>query len=207
MTAALLTLALLASPSPRVTRLSAYIVSVNPRAKPYAAELARSILVESSRHGVPVSWLAAIAHTESHFTTGSKGTSGEHGIWQVMLHGSQKQAAWGFIRGHTGEFRAAGQYRSVEKWRALPKPVRVRLLNDIRIGAYIGAMEIAAHIRLCKRLGHRVQRGAFRRSGHYYHRHAIDRAGHYNSGWRWPRPAYVRNLRRRSRAVKRAMGK
>jgi hypothetical protein len=195
------------SPQTRAEKLAAHIIKVYPGAKPYAAELASRIVIESRRHGMRAQDLAAVAWIESDYRRNLRGTAGEYGLFQVMPREHGIETAWQWLQAHPAEFPIVKRWPG-RSWRKMGKR-RIAVLTDIRAGTYIAAYSIQRHVKLCRRLGHRV--GKFRCSKPYirdcprYHPHRIDRIGHFNSGWRWPKAHYLRKLRYRSRLIKRRL--
>ena len=216
MTAALLALLMVAT-SP-ADRLAAFIVKRNATARPYAGELARRIMVEAKRHGLQAHELAAVAWIESDFRRGLRGRAYEIGIWQLRPFDHGMGIGWQFLKSRPAEFPIVRNLHSDQDkarrlfdlpWRSLRWKYRRKVLDDVRAGTYLGAYSIRRHVQMCRRLGHRVGRWrcskTFINKCPQVHRHEIDRLGHYNSGVGWPKAAYLRKLRWRSRAIGRAI--
>lgn len=191
-------------------RLSNYIVERNPKAQPYALELAQRIVLEARRWKIPVSHLAAVAWIESDYRRGTVGKAHEVGIWQLRPFDHYLPAGWRYVRSMPGEFtlegcRVGAEHRAKE-WRRLPRRMRECIIDDVRAGTYLAGLELRKAIWICRAKGHRV--GAYRCNKPMindcrtrWHAHAVDRLGHYNSGGAWPPGHYVAKLRRRSRRI------
>jgi hypothetical protein len=191
-----------------VKRLADFIAKKSRRAKPYAGLLAERILFEAKRHGLKPHELAAVAWIESTFDRRTRGKADEHGLFQVMQREHGIKAAWEFVRTRPMEFPIARPWAG-RSWRQLRRR-RIKVLQDVRAGTYFGAYHIRRHVRLCRRLGHRVGAAPacskpFVNQCSRYHKYALDRLGHYNSGISWPRAVYLRKLRWRSRVIKKIL--
>jgi hypothetical protein len=189
-------------------RLEAFIIKRQPKARAYAGELSKRIIIESKRHGIPPHVLAAIAYIESDFNPNVNGKAGEFGAFQVMRNESGIDDAWDWLRSHPKGFALATKWGAMP-WRKLGRQ-QVAVLRSVAEGTYIAAMAIKRHWHLCRRLGHRV--GRFRCNKQFisqcpkYHPQAVDRWATWNSGVGWPKAHYLRKLRWRSRRIKRILG-
>lgn len=209
---ATLAVALIASaeykpPAEKVKRLNAFILKRQPRAKIYAGLLAERIFIEAKRHGMKVHELASVSWIESDYNVRCKGKAGEHGVWQLMPWEHGMAVAWKWLQAHPKEFPIVKRWPG-RPWRKMRKR-RIKVLRDIRASTYLAAYSIQRHVRMCRRLGHRV--GKFRCNKPFLnqcskrHKYEMDRIGHYNSGISWPKAHYLRKLRGRSRLIKRVI--
>lgn len=188
-------------------RLAAFIVKRNRKAASYAPLLARRILVEAKRHQLKAHQFAAVAWIESDFDRLCSGRHGEHGVWQLRPWDHGMSDGWALLQKHPSEFPI------VKRWLGMPwsrmRRRRRDVLRDIRASTYLAGMSIVRHVSMCRRLGHRVGlfrcRSAFINQCQKWHRYEMDRIAHYNSGISWPRSAYLRKLRGRSRVIKRIL--
>ncbi len=182
----LLAVCIFVAPSTPVERLTAYISKRQPRAKPYARTLARSILRESKRVGIDPAVMVAVAWIESRFNRRMRGSAKEEGLYQLMRSDSRMVTSW------------ARLYPTKPTWRSLSREAVIEALRDVQISTYLAADELAGVAAWCRRAGHRIG---------YHHKHPIDRYGHHQSGPKPSRPSYLRALRwqyRKAQAVLRA---
>jgi soluble lytic murein transglycosylase-like protein len=173
------------APTSRAAKLTAYIVRVNPKARPTAAKLARAILREAKRFRLDPALLAAIAHNESWFDVRARGKSYEYGAFQLWWRASYLGPAWTQLRATLGSLPG---YPDVG-WSKLGRRLQIRACRDPDLSAYLAAYLLAYHMRRCPR-----------RLGRYRC------AAAYNSGnWRKVRRAYRYKLRRWARAIRQAL--
>lgn len=183
------------NPRSRITkRLESYILKRQPKAKAYAARLARSIIVQSKRVGLDPAALAAVGWVESHYQTHVVGPAGSEGLFQLRRADARMAASWARLR------------PTAPPWRSLSREAVTAALRDVEISAYLAADELAGVRSWCRRAGHRIGRrhgpwtrllggvGVYRIQAQK-HRYAIDRLGHHQTGPRWPQQDYLRALR------------
>ncbi len=197
------------APVTSATKLTAHILRVNPKATPYAAELASRILAEGKRTGQDPVMLATVAWIESDYRRGLRGRAHEIGVWQLRPFDHGMGSGWAWLRARAARFPVVGQVPQLP-WKRLRWRHRRLVLDDIKAGTYLAAYSISRHVRMCRRLRHRVGprrpcSKPFLAQCPRYHKHEIDRVGHFNSGVSWPRPAYLWKLRRRYRIIKRRL--
>lgn len=207
-----LILALLISAPPAVdvrhARLAVFIAEKNHRATGYASELAERILIESARRNIPPEAMAAIAWQESGFRRGKRGGRGEYGIWQLGATGGDHSIPQGWDeirRGYLGWpiVRRLGS----RPWSVLRKAQREAVVDDVRAGTYLLALELWSVRRTChsmRNVSHRSGGRRWLKSQWHKHR-GVDVYVHYHSGTGPPIAWYLRAIRWRARVVKRAL--
>ena len=164
------------------TKLSAFIVKTNPRARPYAKRLATAIVREARRHRIPVDLLAAVGWAESWYKSHLFGRDGEVGLWQLVPRLDYHHESWAQYVQVTYGQTGFGD----EGWGKLSKLKRAMALNDIDVGTYMAAHLLAYHLRRCGRP-------------------SATCAARFNSGNPVVRPGYRNALRRYSRRIRRAL--
>jgi hypothetical protein len=168
-------------PTSPAARLEAFVVRVNPKARPYARELARAIVAEARRHRLDLYLLVAVCWNESYFQLRAPGGSGERGPWQLIPTVSALPAAWSAL---VQDFQGvAGLDVS---WRAMSWEQRNRVLRDPSLSTYLAAVVLRYHVDRCRD-------------------HSARCYARYNSGGAVVRPSYVRALRHRYRLTRRAV--
>jgi hypothetical protein len=170
------------------TKLTAYILKKQKRAKPYAHRLAERIVIEARRNRIPVAVFVSIAQTESWFWWKVRGTSHEFGVWQIWPYSKAVAQEW-------AKLRKAGRIGTLpdKPWRKLGYKDRQRVLQDIDAGTALAAQILRRLVRWCT-ARHKIHRE--RLLGSRRHRTWTDRYAHYNSGYKWPKPGYYYQLRR-----------
>lgn len=166
--------------------LAEKIERVNPRARPYSDQLARSILGESRRHGLDPAVVTAIAWTESFFQRRPRGGAGEIGLWQ-LLPGRSLARRWELLRATRPRLMVGTQ-----GWYRMSRRARRSAAERVEIGTALVALALVQARKLCRRWGHR-------------HRAGSDSYAHYNTGGPWLRPGYRRVLKYRAEAIRRAL--
>lgn len=162
-----------------------------------AVRLAKAVIGESKRTGLPPLALLSIAEVESHYGYWVKGKAGELGIWQLIrwdvgpTH-ALKHAPVDILKLRRGR---RGHWNSRE------------LVKHIRIATYVAAHEIAMHVKQCRRRRPWGGNTKLFRSSHLKPLgpapKVLARMAHYNSGTRPPKWAYLRKLGRAYRGLKR----
>jgi hypothetical protein len=181
----LLAAAIFAGPAPTTEtgRMAAYIVRINPKAAPYATQLAVCIYVEARRHKLDPFFLAAIAWSESYFQLRAPGSSGERGMWQIMPGLPLLRPAWDRLRYLTQGLHG---YPQVD-WDETPRELQTAALRDLTLATYLAAYIMAWHRRRCD----------YPTTARCYAR--------YNSGGARVRWSYVKALARRAANFRRAV--
>ncbi len=175
--------------SPDAERLAAAIVRVQPRAVLYARPLAQTIIRESDRHRLDPTIVAAVVWMESWYDRRARGSDWERGLWQIYPRASHLGLYWEVLR---RERRVHPLWN--RPWYALSMRLRQDVTRDMELGAALATELIAVFVRHCRRR-------------HRDHRRPTDAYAHYNSGFRWPRPGYSHQLWKRTRWIRRAMGR
>lgn len=186
-----------------VAKLAAFIVARQKGTRResevtgYSETLARVILSEARRNRIPVTTLAAIGWTESHYWRKAKGRSYEYGVWQLWPYSSVIRKAWGILRRQ----KRIGTYPD-RPWAKLTFKTRREILGDVVRSTALAALVLRLILQWCKR-NHRIHPS--RLLGSKRHRYELDRAAHYNSGTAWPRRGYQARLRYYRRRVQGAL--
>lgn len=168
----------------KAKKLEKYILRINPKTKPWAANLAKHILIEARRFRLDPALFAAIAFTESWFDINVRGTSFEHGAFQLWPWAYYLRPAWDRMR---AVFQGLPAFADAD-WNKLSRRQQIRASRDPRTSAFLAAYLVRWHVdRRCKK------------------KQTAKCLGHYNSGNKKPRPYYVRHLRRRSKAIRKAL--
>lgn len=176
--------ALLAVGPTPADRLAEYITGINPDAAPYARPLARAILAEAKRHKLDPAYLAAIAHTESHFRLTAKGRWFESGVWQIWPWAPYLKDSWERLRVTKPGLRG---FPNVS-WGKLPRKVKIKVSMDPARSTFLAA-HLLAHIRRsCRRPN----------SARCYARYNRPSA---------PRAGYIRAIRFRARRIRKTLAK
>jgi hypothetical protein len=176
----ILAASIVAAPS-QVDKLELYILRINPKAS-QSRRIAKCIVKEAKRHKVPVEMLGAVAHTESHFRITAKGKWYEYGIYQLWAYAPYYHEAWSDYQQATyGKTGFPGV-----PWKKLGRKLQVKVSLDVCASAFMAAHLLAYHLRRC------------RRPSAYC-------ASFYNSGFKKPRPGYVWAIRRRMKAIRKAL--
>ena len=192
----------------RAKRLADFIVRRQPKARRYAILLAERILFEAHRRSIRPEHLAAIGWIESDYRRGWRGTKGELGIWQLGAWGGDHRMpqGWDEIRGQYGYWPIVKLHGN-QTWAQLRKHSREQIVDDVRAGTYLVALELWSVKRTCYRmrnLRHWAGGVHWRASNWYLHR-GPDVYAHYQSGNRPPQAKYLRKLRGRSRVLRRIL--
>ena len=124
----------------KATKLAAFIVTTNPRAKPHSMRLAKAIIREAKRHRIPVDVLAAVAWAESWFKLRLFGKDGEVGTWQLVPRLDYHRESWYEYKQLT--FGKTGF--PDRDWQRLTKLQRALALTDVTIGTYMAAHLLAS---------------------------------------------------------------
>lgn len=180
-----------------VKRITAYILKTQKSAKPYAHRLAERIMIEARLNRIDVATFVAIAWIESRFWWKVHGTSNEYGVWQVWPYGSAVRQEW-------DRLRKAGQIGTFpdRPWRLLSYPMRQKILQNVNTGTALAARILRQLLAWCKT---RHKAYPAQAGGSMRHLTWIDRYAHYNSGYKWPKQAYLRQLRDRTLKVQAAL--
>ena len=187
-------------------RLAAWILRVNPKAAPYASLLAARIVREGRRRRIPFAVLTAIAWIESDYRRGLKGAASEIGVWQLgARQGDHKLPdGWNELRRLYPAWPIV-KATAPAPWAKLTHGARVRVIDDIRAGTFLAALEIRSAADTCYRMRNKAHRAAGRTWGKsmFYLHKGPDIWAHYNSGVRRPRFNYRLKLRRRTARIRR----
>jgi hypothetical protein len=168
----------------KAKKLAAYILRINKKTKPWAGELARAILREAKRFKLDPALLGAIAFNESWFDIRVRGRSYEYGAWQLWPWAYYLRPAWDRMR---TVFRGLPSFPDKD-WNQLSRKEQIRASRAPRTATFMAAWLVRMHVnRRCKK------------------KQTARCFGYYNSGNRKPRVYYVRKLRRRSKAIRKAL--
>lgn len=169
--------------------LARFVVRVQPKAVLYARPLANRIFAEAKAAKLDPTVLAAIVWMESWYDRRARGSDHERGLWQIYPPASRLKARWAELR----------QQKAVPKrwdrpWSRMPMRTRQAVARDLRLGTALAVDLIVVFVRHC-------------RANHRDHRRPTDAYAHYNSGFAWPRLGYSYQLWRRTRIIRRAIGR
>lgn len=171
-------------------KMAAFMVKVNYKSMFYARPLVKAIYREANRKNLDPTVLAAIVWNESWFDKAAKGSSHERGLWQIWPWASPAlDIGWAELR----SMKMIDGFPN-KPWKALPLRTRHEASLDIDIGTYLAVTLIAALRSYCLRKRHDRRR-------------PTDSYAHYNVGYRYPRPGYAHQLWKRTKIIRRAIGR
>jgi hypothetical protein len=170
-------------------RLARFVVRVQPKAVFYARPLANNIFEQSGKHNLDPTVLAAVVWMESWFDHDARGSDYERGLWQIYPRASALGLFWEVAR----RGRAIPP-RWNRPWFKLTIRERQAVSRDVELGTVLAVELLAVFIKHC-------------RVKHDDHRRPTDSYAHYNSGFRWPRPGYSYKLWKRTKIIRKFLGR
>lgn len=170
--------------------MAAFMVKVNPDSAFVVRPLVRAIYREAEAKDLDPTVLAAMAWAESWYNPKVKGTSWEAGIFQVWPWASPGlDNAWFKL---VQQKRTKG-FRKVP-WSRLSLKERWEVIRDIDIGTFLATDLIQIFVQYCITKKHD-------------RKYPTNSYAHYNSGFRYPRPGYAFQLWRRTKLIRRRIGR
>ena len=190
------------------TRLAVFIAKKNPKSAGYALDLATRILIEAKRRNIPPEVMVAIAWTETKFSRGYRGTKGEMGLWQLGAIGGDHRLAqgWDEIRRLYPQWKIV-KVHGAKPWKRIWQHGREQILDDVKAGTYLVALELWSVRRTCYRMRNWSHNsgGKYWPPSRWYQHRGVDVYGHYQSGTAPPTAVYLRAIRRRAARAKRVL--